>query len=396
MSKFSRAKAALSGGVDLVLELPVLWAVAPAYKFALGGVAIADALGCADILSFGSECGDVDALRSAADALSAPETAGLVREKMTNGEGISFAVAREQAVRELFGEAAAAVLSSPNDILAAEYIAAARRLSSSLQFETVRRTGAKHDSLLPPSEGGEIASASYIRTLMASAAVGERTADETASVAAEAEQETTERDTVSSATGKAATAREEETGERAEFLRYLPAATTELLLRDMERGHAPADMGLLERAILCKLRCMSREQLSQLPEVSEGLENRLFDAVAHCGTLTELYDTVKTKRYPHSRIRRIVLSSFLSLPDVAADCTPPYIRILGANAKGREILSAARPKLPIVAKYADVRGLSEFAREVFALECTATDLWGMAVKAPLHAGLDMKNKLIML
>ena len=62
-------KTALSAGVDLVIELPLPWVVAGAETFAAGGVSIVNALGCVHQLSFGSECGDIEALSAVADIL---------------------------------------------------------------------------------------------------------------------------------------------------------------------------------------------------------------------------------------------------------------------------------------------------------------------------------------
>ena len=102
LPKFDRARAALAGGADLVLELSVPWAISSAERFAAGAVSLLDALGCVDVLSFGSECGDLDALSRIADALESPRFSSLLRYHLDMG--ISFPEARQKAVREIAGE----------------------------------------------------------------------------------------------------------------------------------------------------------------------------------------------------------------------------------------------------------------------------------------------------
>ena len=95
---------------------------------------------------------------------------------------------------------------------------------------------------------------------------------------------------------------------------------------------------------------MSREELAALPGISEGLENRLYEAISTAGTLEELETKVKTKRYPLTRIRRLIWSAFLDVPAGWEIRTPPYLRVLGMNERGREILSTADH--PCVAAFA--------------------------------------------
>ncbi|MCR5485339.1 MAG: nucleotidyltransferase family protein, partial [Clostridiales bacterium] len=121
LTKEARARAALRGGADLVLELPAVWACGKAQSFARGAAAILNGLGNIDMISFGSECGDEKLIRSAVDALKTPEVDSLIREKLSGG--VTYAVAREKAVKEIAGKNVAGVLKNPNDTLAAEYMA---------------------------------------------------------------------------------------------------------------------------------------------------------------------------------------------------------------------------------------------------------------------------------
>ena len=144
MLKHARAKAALAGGVDLVLELPLPWAIAGARTFAFGAVSLLNALGCAELLSFGSESGDAAALEETLEALSGDNLNDLVRAKQKNG--LSYASAREKAVRELFGEGRVAALRNPNDTLAVEYLRALKELGAPMRPLAVRRAGARPEA----------------------------------------------------------------------------------------------------------------------------------------------------------------------------------------------------------------------------------------------------------
>lgn len=343
--KFSRTRMALAGGADLVLELPLPFACATAETFAAGGVGIADALGCVDYLSFGTECGDVQQLTAAAKAVSDSTLKPLLDKFLA--EGKPFAAARTEAVREAYGDDMAALLCLPNNTLAIEYLRALDRLHSGIQPIGILREGAAHDSA---DTSGSFASATAIRRMLSD-------------------------------------------GARDNAAKFLPESSWELLCAPIEQGSAPADITRCERAILARLRGMTREQLANLPDISEGLENRIFESVRHAVSLDELYAAVKSKRYSHARVRRIVLSSFLGIRAVHSQRLP-YLRILGMNARGRLLLSAAKPKLPLISCYKHIQGLPQEAQNVYRLECHADDLWALMPPSIQPCGADMKTKLI--
>ena len=143
--KWTRARLALLGGADLVLELPTLWAVSSAETFARGGVEILDACGVVDVLSFGSESGELEPLAQAAACLDTP--AYRLELNALLPSGLSFPRCRQLAAQNLLGEEAAAVLASPNNNLGIEYLRAISRLGSAMAPMTVRREGAAHNSL---------------------------------------------------------------------------------------------------------------------------------------------------------------------------------------------------------------------------------------------------------
>ncbi len=344
LTKFDRAAMALAGGVDLVLELPLPWAMAPAQRFAEGGVALLQALGCVDTLSFGSECGDIAALRRLADLTFREDYATLLRQAMD--AGLPYAAARQQAAHHLLGDEAA-LLTGPNNTLAIEYIAAATRLGAKFAFYTLQRQGALHHDTAPAAG---VASATLLRQWL----------------------------------------REGNTEQAAA---YVPPAAAEILRDALAVGRAPTDAARLEGALLARLRCMTVEQLAALPYVSEGLEHRLWQAARTAPSVEEWLMAVKTRRYPLSRLRRILWAALLDLPKESVFPTPPYIRVLGMNDRGVDILAAAQPALPLFTRVSQVTAMGEEAQRLFALECRATDLHSLALPAPPPCGTDCTEKL---
>lgn len=150
-----------------------------------------------------------------------------------------------------------------------------------------------------------------------------------------------------------------------------------------------------ERAVLYKLRSMTAEDFKQIEDVSEGLENRICEAVKTAESLEELYDNIKTKRYTHSRIRRIILRSFL---DITKDYNfdVPYIRVLAFNESGRQLLSQMQEKaeLPIISRYNDISELNENAKKLFELECKVTDICNLGYKKILPCSQEQRSKVI--
>ncbi len=345
LSKWARARQALENGADLVIELPLPWALSGAERFAYGSVALLDALG-ADLLSFGSECGNAAELERAARALGSPA----LREALRSGlkDGSTFAKARQSAIHSLCDEKTALLLREPNNILGIEYIKALHKLGSKMTPFTIQRIGAAHDA--PQAESG-IASASMIRSLIQSGG---------------------------------------------DFAAHMPKAAADILKAEISSGRAPADILRIERAILAKLRTMSREEFGSLPDVSEGLENRIYAAVRKASTLEELYDSVKTKRYTHARIRRIILSAFLGLNSSLSDGVPPYLRVIGFNSRGLEILHSAKmtTKLPIITNSSDILSLDSKARNMIELEGRSADLFALCMPHAAPCGLDMTTGII--
>ncbi len=331
-----RAAAALRCGAAAVLELPVSYSLSTAQNFALGGVSALYAAGC-DTLMFGSECGDTAALLKAADALSGDEYKSRLAENLATG--MTFAAARERAAGLENG-----ILSGPNNNLAVEYILAARSIGADFKFVTVKRVGQAHDSM----EKGEFVSASLLRQKMLC-------------------------------------------GETDFYREYIPKEAWDLFVYENF-----ADIRRIETAVLSVLRLKTENELKSLPDISEGIENKLFSAIRLATSLDELYNTVKVKRYTHARIRRLALSAFIGLDNTFFMKLPPYIRVLGFNKKGEEYLKKQMRSsfIPLVMRVSDIKNLSDAARRMFADECRAADLYSLALQRALPCGGEYTAKII--
>ena len=331
LNRRARARAAVESGADLVLELPLPWAVASAERFADGGVQTLLSTGLVTHLAFGSECGDAAALMDAARALEHPEFPALLKKTLSNG--VSFAAARQNALECLLGQDAAALLSSPNNTLGIEYCRALVRRGSSVIPVTIPRLGAGHDEKTAV-EG--FASGSAIRSLLRA-------------------------------------------GQRAEALSLMAPAMVRAYLEEEAAGRAPVFSETLERAILARLRAMTEEDFAILDESREGLYHRLYQASRTARSVEEFLQTAKTKRYAYARLRRMVLWAYLGLDPRAFPAEAAYLRPLAANETGRALLGKMRKtaSLPILTKSADVRRLGKEAQELFTLEARAADLYSL-------------------
>lgn len=330
--KHTRAKIALENGADLVLELPAIYSLNTAQKFAHGAIATLASTGIISSLVFGSESGNTDALIMAADALinEPPEVSAKIK-KLTS-DGMSFAAARAIAFDGIIqGD----LLSSPNDILAIEYIRATKEIGADFDLHAIPRLGASHDG----AAVGDIASASLIRQLMSNP-------DDAA--------------------------------------RYLPRC-------DFQIYNTVA----LDTAIIAKLRTCSADYLRTINDVSEGLENRFIKAAKECDSVKSLCKLVKSKRYAMTRIRRIAYSTLLGLTKELAYKAPSYIRVLGFNSHGAALLKQIKTTaaLPVITKPADFGG-----DEIFSFGNIAEDIFSLCAPTPelRCAGRDLTQSPVVL
>ena len=281
--KSLRAQAAVLCGADLVLELPVNYALSSAEGFAAGGVRILDRF--CDFLCFGTETGTKETLMATAKALLAPGFSEALRLHLD--KGLSFPAARQAALGEM-----GTLLQCPNDILAVEYCKAILAQSSPMKILPIRREGSYHDA----APDAENPSATAVRALI---------------------------------TGKQ------------DWKSCIPAAAQTVL--DHAAVHT---LAAGERAILSRLRAMTEEEFETLPYGSEGLWRKLMHASRSCAGLEDIIAATKSKRYTRTRIDRMVMCAYLGITKQLLGSPVPYTRVLAFNDTGRAVLKKARTRGP--------------------------------------------------
>lgn len=275
LDKHLRARAAISAGADLVLELPITCALRSAEGFAAGGVKILSSLGFVDSLCFGSETGTAETLLQTARLLRTEEFSLALRRELKSG--VSFPRARQLALEAIGG--GGAPVEHPNDILAVEYCKAILATGGTLMPMVLRRAGSYHDSLDP-----ENPSASALRAM------------------------------------------DDWTG-------YVPDEAL-ALMRTGQRHTVQAG----ERAWLARLRFMPEEEFEALPYGGEGLWRKVARACREERTLEDIVQAAKSRRYTRTRLMRLLLCAFLGVTEQRLAQPAPYVRILAMNARGQALL----------------------------------------------------------
>ena len=282
LDKSCRARAAVSCGADLVLELPVTAALSSAEGFAAGGVKILSQM--CDTLCFGAETAEKDALIHTAKALLSGDFPPLLRRELDTGK--SFPAARQAAMVQM--GLSAQVLSQPNDILAVEYCKAILTQDSPMEPFPIHRAGSYHAEDVDM----ENPSATAVRSRMLAAQ---------------------------------------------DWKSCIPQPAQAIF--------ADAPMHTLaagERAVLAKLRTMTDAEFEALPYGSEGLWRKFLHACRTEATLEAIIAATKSKRYTRTRIDRMVMCAFLGITKETLEAEVPYTRVLAFNDKGRGVLKTAK------------------------------------------------------
>ena len=362
IDKWSRAQMAIENGVDLVIELPTIYAISSAENFASGAIKILDSLGIVDYLSFGSECNDISILSDVTDVLTnePSEYKSLLSHELS--KGVSFPKARERALMMYLNDIRRFnnVLSSPNNILGIEYLKALDRQNSKIHPITIKREGSAYNDDSIPSNSG-FASATSIRNLCQSHDISI-------------------------------------------LQNFMPETSFSILQDCLENGHIVRNISELDKTIIYTLRKMSIDEIANLPDVSEGLEFAIKSAVNQCNTITELLSIINTKRYTQTRLKRIFLYALLGITKKdmqISKTTKPYIRILGFNSKGRELISEVSKhnrRLTIISsvkKFMDSNS-NKNLKLMLEKDIWATNVYTLGYEYDSIGNLDYTHKLITL
>lgn len=340
ISKRARTVCALKGGADVVISMPAEYSCAPAADFARAGVYLLDAFGGVDVLSFGSETGDINLLLQKEEIIRL--CGGEIKTEMKNGAG--YAAAVQSVLDEKLGGSP----TMANDILGCEYISAAKSIGADFDFWPIRREGVFHNGMA--DEESKIASASYIREKI----VGNE-----------------------------------------EYSSYLPEYAADIIEEEKKQGFAPCfENERFGIAVLSRLRMMSRDDIKRVRGVSEGLENRIISAVKQSSTLEQAVKLCVTKRYTAARVRRCMVAAAAGL--FSQGESPEYIRVLGFTKTGEQLIkrAAATSKIPIVTGYSQIKKISRAAERRFGKECAACDLYDFSSPLIQPSGREMTFKTV--
>ena len=327
IDKFSRAEAALQCGADLVLELPFCFAVQDAGGFAKGAVSLLSRTRVVTDIVFGSESGNLEALSKMAHVLvkQPPPFPELIHKELK--KGLSFPNARKKALLAFFQATSELnpqdVLSieKSNDILGLEYVKALIELSLSMKPHVVKRVGANY---LSSKFSGTFSSATAIRESILC-------------------------------------------GRWDNVSQSVPEKSLNIILRELNEGRGPVALRNMESLILSSLRLKSRRELENIYGFSEGLEKRFIKCAAKAGTLEEFFKCVNSKRFTLSKIKRLSLFSFFNLDREFMEKSnkegPQYLRVLGFNTKGQNLLSKMRKRseVPVISVCSSYRKIIEKA-----------------------------------
>ncbi len=327
LDKLTRAREAIIAGADAVIELPTVFAVGNAETFAKGAVKILNSLGLCDGLCFGVESGSKEEYLNLATLLNdeSKEYKKAIKEKLA--QGVSLGKAKIDALKELGKEFDDSLISSPNNILGMEYTKALLSLNSSIDIFPMHREGDHNDLTLKDG----ITSATSIREII-------------------------------------------KTGKIKKVKKNLP----KFVFDDIKEYPYGFD-----KLIMSSLIRTTAENLATRPDCTEGLENRIKALSKDNRTVERLVDKVTTKRYPSSRIRRILISNFLGITQsFVDDCldSPLYAKILAVNADRKDIISQLNKtsSIPLITRKSDADKLKKTAEKCFAIDTLAQDLYNLA------------------
>ena len=350
VNKFEKTKIALQNEVDMVTELPTIYSISSAENFALGGIKILNEIGNIDYLVFGIEEDNLQELQAIADVLvnENDEFKRIIKEELDKGN--SYPKAREIALKKvLSSENVEDIMQKSNNILAIEYLKALKITNSRIKpFAIKRKNSMHHDKNINEN----YASGTYIRKLFI-----ENNFDEISKV--------------------------------------VPQYTYERLSELKSHGTYVTSINDFSDIVIYKIRTMTKEEISQIADVNEGLENSIKLASTTCKTIDEIIDKVSTKRYTKTRISRILTYILLNITKSDMEQSKnndPYIRVLGINKKCEEILSTINDSKLITSlkKFEENNG----ENELLNIDKKATEIYTIKYPKSVDANLDYTSKFI--
>lgn len=350
INKFEKAKIALQNEVDMVIELPTIYSISSAENFALGGVKILNEIGNIDYLVFGIEEENLEKLQAIADVLvnEDDEFKRNIKEELDKGN--SYPKAREIVLKKvLSSENVENIMQKPNNILAIEYLKALKTTNSKIKPFAIKRKNTMHND---ENINENYASGTYIRKLFIENNFNE-------------------------------------------IKKVVPKYTYERLLELKNQGTYVSAINDFSDIVIYKIRTMTKEEISQIADVNEGLENIIKLASTTCKTIDEIVEKVSTKRYTKTRISRILTYILLDITKSEIEQSKnanPYIRVLGINKKFEGILKTINNDKLITSlkKFEENNG----ENQLLNIDKKATEIYTIKYPKSVQANLDYTSKFI--
>ena len=301
--KWTRAKMAVLNGVDLVIELPLVYAISSAEAFAEGAVNILNSTGVVDYLYFGSEHGAIEDLETIASTLLYEPQTFKDNIKIELDKGLPYHTARSFALKDTLPLVPCEeILKNSNNILGIEYIKALKKANSSIKPLTLQRAGSNYND---SSINSSLPSATSIRNAL-------------------------------------------KNNSKLESLKnYLPKETFFLLSDLTKNGYNFTFEEDTYPYIRYKL-LTNGENINKVRDVKEGLDNKILKEISNSVSLQDLIMKTKSKRYTYTRITRILTYFFIGLNKYNTqeidNKTTTYIRTIAFNSTGSKILKEIKKK----------------------------------------------------
>lgn len=337
LDKFTRAKHAVIAGADVVIELPTVFALSNAETFAKGAIKLIKSLGVVNSICFGVESGTAEQYVQLAKLLNQETKEFKLALKEHLDTGVSLAKAKFLAVQSVYGDKFnCELLNSPNNILALEYTKAILENNMDVEIEPMIRTGDHNDKTLKK----DITSATSIRETL-------------------------------------------KTGKIKKLKKNLPS----FVYPDLKDYPF-----LFEKIIIAKLLSTSTEQLKTIADCTEGLENRIKALSYDNKNLDLLVQKISTKRYPATRIQRILTNNLLEITSaLVLEClkNPLYLKVLAVNSQSLDLISSisSTASVPTLTRKSDTLLLKKTAKLCFEKDVLANELYSLITDDKLNENL---------
>lgn len=332
--KFKRATIAVENGVDLVLELPTIYANSSSEYFANSSISLLNSLNIVDCICFGSEAGNIDLLSNISNKIISNEDRIWKDISSNLKQGISFAKAREQSITKYLNTEEIIEFSKPNNILAIEYLNSLSKLNSKIKPYTIDRNSSNfNDTNI--SKDKIYTSATSIRNHIY------------------------------------------EKKEISDLKSLIPQNMLNIVC-NIEPTFNDKLLNILKYKIITS----SKKDLSNIYEVTEGLENRIMSAISNSNTYDELIENIKSKRYQMSKIKRILNNIILNITkddfERIYKSNEQYAHVLKISKRGKTLLSqiAKNSSIPLITSVNDnvLNSLSDIQRSMINIDILATNI----------------------